>query len=158
MSNNALWEKFNNSIDTKTFAADVEKAAAEGDNRTFEEVPHGSYEVAVTKLELTASKKGDPMVKAWFQIVAGNYEKQYIFMNQPVTLPFQIHKVNIILRSLIAEVPDIDVVFESFSQFGGLLMDILEAIDGKFEYELAYTAAKNGFSNYEIKKVFPLSE
>lgn len=60
-----IWDKFDNAIDTKGLANDVKDAQENG--ASFKEVPHGDYEVAVDKIELTASKAGDPMVSIWFK-------------------------------------------------------------------------------------------
>ena len=54
-----IWEEFDKNIDTEGLAKDVEEAAENGGRR---DVPHYTYEVAINKLELTKSKKGDPMV------------------------------------------------------------------------------------------------
>ena len=83
-----IWEEFDKSIDTEGLAKDVEEAAENGGRR---EVPHDTYEVAINKLELTKSKKGDPMVTCWMKIVEGEYKGSLIFMNQVVTQGFQIH-------------------------------------------------------------------
>lgn len=73
-----IWEEFDKSIDTEGLAKDVEEAAENGGRR---EVPHDTYEVAINKLELTKSKKGDPMVTCWMKIVEGEYKGSLIFMN-----------------------------------------------------------------------------
>ena len=51
-------------------------------------------------MELKESKKGDPMVSCWFEILEGKYKKSKLFMNQVITQGFQIHNVNEFLRSL----------------------------------------------------------
>ena len=75
-------------------------------------------------------------------------------MNQVITRGFQIHIVDEFLRSLDT---DIDIVFESYSQFNELLMDVFEAIDGNFEYGLKYGENK-GFNTFEITDVFEVEE
>jgi len=74
-----------------------------------------------------------------------------IFMNQVITKGFQIHIMNEFLRSLDS---GYDVEFKSYSQYGQLLMDIHEAIDGRLEYGLIYGEGKKGFSTYEISDVY----
>ena len=90
-----IWDEFDKAIDTEGLAKDVEEAAENGGRR---EVPHDTYEVAVTKLELVKSKKGDPMVTCWMKILEGEYKGSLIFMNQVVTQGFQIHIANEFLR------------------------------------------------------------
>lgn len=140
------FSKFDKQVDLEGLKHDIE-ASADND---FREVPHGAYEVAITKLELGESKKGDPMVKVWFKIVSGEYKGSLLFMNQVITRGFQIHIVDEFLRSLET---DIEISFESYSQYNELLMDIFEAINGKLEFALKYGENK-GFNTFEITDIF----
>lgn len=144
-----IWEKFDKVIDVEGLQKDVQEAAGNGAN--FREVPHGEYEVKIEKLELVESRAGDPMVTVWFKVLTGDYKGGMIFMNQVITKGFQIHIMNEFLRSLDS---GYDVEFKSYSQYGQLLMDIHEAIDGELEYLLKYSEGKKGFSNYEIVDVY----
>jgi len=148
-----IWEKFDKAIDIEGLQKDVREAAENGAN--FREVPHGEYEVKIEKLELVESKAGDPMVTVWFKVLAGDYKGSMIFMNQVITKGFQIHIMNEFLRSLDS---GYDVEFRSYSQYGQLLMDIHEAIDGRLEYGLKYGEGKKGFSTYEITDVWEVEE
>ena len=148
-----IWEKFDREIDIEGLQKDVQEAAENGAN--YREVPHGEYEVKIEKLELVESKAGDPMVTIWFKILTGEYKGCMIFMNQVITKGFQIHLMNEFLRSLDS---GYDVEFRSYSQYGQLLMDIHEAIDGELEYLLKYSEGKKGFSNYEIVDVYDVEE
>lgn len=142
------FSKFDKQVDLEGLKKDIEESA-DGD---FKEVPLGNYEVAITKLELAESKKGDPMVKVWFKIVSGEYKGSLLFMNQVITKGFQIHIVDEFLRSLET---DIEISFESYSQYNELLMDVFEAIDGNYEYVLEY-GEKKGFNTFKITDVFEL--
>lgn len=142
-----LWDKFDKQIDVNGLKEDEQNSSS----GSFREVPHGNYEVKIEKLELVESSKGDPMVSIWFRILSGDFENSMIFYNQVINKGFGLHKANEFLRSLDS---GIEVEFKSFRQYGELLMDIREAIDGKLEYNLAYTEGKKGFSNYEIEEVF----
>ena len=144
-----IWEKFDREIDVEGLQKDVQEAAKNGAN--FREVPHGEYEVKIEKLELVESKAGDPMVTVWFKVLAGDYKGSMIFMNQVITKGFQIHIVNEFLRSLDS---GLEVEFKTYKQYGQLLMDIHEAIDGRLEYGLKYGEGKKGFSTYEITDVW----
>jgi len=145
-----IWDKFDQAIDTKGLQDDV-KEAAENGTGSFKEVPHGEYEVEVNKMELIASKKGDPMVTIWFKVLEGEYKGSLIFMNQVITQGFQIHIVNELLRSMDT---GLDIKFETYNQYGNLLMDIAEEIDGQLEFALKYGKGKKDFSTYEITDVF----
>ena len=145
------WDKFDKEIDTKALAAEVKAAAENGGKGDYVEVPHGTYEVKVTKLELTTSKANNPMVSGWFKVLTGEYKGSLIFWNQVVTLPFQIGIVDEFLRSLDSGIP---IEFMSYKQYDQMIMDVMEAIDGKLEYLLNYSKGKKDFSNYSIEEVF----
>ena len=148
-----IWDKFDDAIDTEGLANDV-KEAAENGTGSFKEVPHGEYEVAVNKLELVASKKGDPMVSIWFKIVSGDFKGSLIFFNQVITQGFQIHIVNELLRAMDTGIDIPQNVFKNYKQYGNLLMDVMEAVDGKLEFGLKYEKGKKDFSTYSITEVF----
>lgn len=150
---NNIWDKFDKEIDTKGLADDVKMASENGGS--YKDVPFGNYEVAIDKLELVASKAGDPMVSVWFKVLAGEYKGSRIFMNQVITQGFQIHIINEFLRSLDS---DIEIVFDTYKQYGNLLMDVFEAVNGNLEFALAYKEGKNGFAKYEITEVFEIED
>lgn len=154
MSNENIFEKFNSIFDLAGLKSDIESAASnDGD---FVEVPDGNYEVKVTNLELgqTGEKSktpGMPMLKVWFDILAGDFKGQKIFMNQMLTTGFGIHKANQLLTDLQSGVP---VTFDNFDQYHNMLEQIFAAIDGTGEYELAYSHNNKGYSVYNIVQRF----
>lgn len=143
------FSKFDKKVDLEGLKQDITEAEENGGGE-FKEVPHGNYEVAITKLELDESKKGDPMVKVWFKILEGEYKGSLIFMNQVITRGFQIHIVDEFLRSLET---DVEVGFVSYADYAQLLMDIYEAVNGNYEYGLKYGENK-GFNTFEITDIF----
>lgn len=151
MANN-IWNEFDKAINTKELQNEI-KEAAENGGGNYKEVPVGKYEVAVEKMELVKSKKDDPMVTIWFKVVGKDdpYKGSLIFMNQVITQGFQIHIVNEILRSMDT---GIDVHFDTYSQYGNLLMDVHEAIDKKVEFALDYSENNKGYRIFEIEEVF----
>lgn len=140
------FSKFDKQVDLEGLKQDIMDAEENGGG-DFKEVPHGKYEVAITKLELTESKKGDPMVSVWFKVTNGEYKGSLIFMNQVITQGFQIHIADEFLRSLETTV---DVQFESYSQYAEMLADIFEEIEDKVEFVLDYDENKKGFNTFEI--------
>lgn len=146
----SIFDKWDSEIGTKGLADDV-KSASEN-KQEFKEVPHGTYEVKVDKMEIKSTQKGDPMASIWFKIVNGEYKNQRLFMNQVITQGFQIHIVNEFLRSLES---DLDIEFVNYKQYNDLLLDVLEAIDDKLEYALEYGENK-GFDTFKIKEVFDI--
>ena len=146
------FKKWDDKADLKGLINDVNEAKENGGGN-FKEVPTGTYEVKVDKMELTESKKGNPMVTIWFEILTGEFKGSKIFYNQVITQGFQIHNSNELLRSLGT---DLLVEFKSYSEYANLILNIHEAIDGKFEYALEYGENKNGYKTFEIKEVFEL--
>ncbi|PFL21679.1 hypothetical protein COJ07_10350 [Bacillus cereus] len=153
------WGKFDKKVDLEALAADVHEVEENGGGGDFEKVPDGQYEVAVEKLELTESKKGDPMLMIWFNIVDGEYEGQKIFyykVMQPQNdkaWGYQVHQNNEMLRKL-WDCKEEDVKFTSFEEYADLVLDIHEDIDGQFEYLLSKETDKNGFDQFKILEVF----
>lgn len=163
-----IFAKWDEAIDNEGLAKDVADAADNGSGN-YEEVPHGTYEVAIKQMELKASKKGDPMVSIWFKVVSDAHKGGIIFFNQVVTQGFQIHIVNELIRKLVSEAGDegadvetqLDAWFTSKTQkftyagYADLILDVFEISD-KFEYGLKYEKGKNDFSKYTITDVFAL--
>lgn len=143
------FEKFNKLVDMEGLKEDIEKANTRGDGE-YAEVPLGTYEVTIEKMELRESKKGDPMVTIWFKILNGEWENNRLFMNQVITKGFQIHNVNELLRGLgTSQV----IEFNDYSQYANLLLDVHEEAVSKHEYALEY-GEKNNFKTFKIVEVF----
>ncbi|MYV19921.1 DUF669 domain-containing protein [Ligilactobacillus salivarius] len=146
------WTKFDKEFDNEVLRDEVKEAAENGGSGEYREVPTGDYEVEIEKLECTSSKKGDPMVTVWFNILEGDFEGSKIFMNQLITKGFQIHIVNEFLRSLGT---DNDVEFKTFSQYEELINKIFDDLDSDgLEYRLKYGKSKKGYPTFEIKEVY----
>ena len=144
-----MFEKWNSNVDLEGLKKDIE--SAKDNNKEFEAVPHGEYEVKLDKLELKATKKGDPMVSAWFTILEGKYKKSKLFMNQVVTQGFQIHIVNEFLRSMKT---DLDIDFVDYQQYADLLLDVAEFCDeNNIEFAIKYEDNK-GYDKFTITEVF----
>lgn len=149
-----IFAKFAQMVNVEDLKKDVETAASNSGD--FVEVPVGDYEVKVVKIELGATGEkskipGAPMAKVWFEVLAGEYKGQKIFMNQMLTSGFGIHKMNEFLNSLET---GIVVQFESFEQYADLFKQIFDAVDGKAEFQLSYTQNAKGYSVYTIVQRF----
>jgi len=157
MENKNIFAQWDNAVDMEGLQKDIQDAA-QNSGGNFKEVPHGKYEVSIEKMELKATKKGDPMVSIWMKICDGEYEGSMIFMNQVITQGFQIHIVNEFLRSLTANCAVPTIEFKSYAQYANLLMDIHELIADSFEYGLKYGKTKKGFNTFDITDVFALED
>lgn len=146
------WTKFDKEFDNEALRDEVKEAAENGGRGDYPDIPTGEYEVSIEKLEATSSKKGDPMVTVWFNILDGEYEGSKIFMNQLITKGFQIRIVNKFLRSLDT---NNDVEFKTFSQYEELINKIFDDIDADgLEYKLKYGKSKKGYPTFEITDVY----
>ena len=144
-----MFEKWNSNVDLAGLQQDIKDA--QDNNKEFEAVPHGEYEVKLDKLELKATKKGDPMVSAWFTILEGKYKKSKLFMNQVVTQGFQIHIVNNFLKSMST---DLNIDFVDYKQYAELLLDVAEFCDeNNLEFAIKYEDNK-GYDKFTITEVF----
>lgn len=145
--------KFNKSVDLEGLRKDYEEAKENGGN--FSEVPTGTYEVSINKMELGESKNENPMFICWFKVLSGDHKNQLIFMNQVINKGFGIHTVCEFLRSLEALEDDSEIRFENYEQFNKLVMDVAEAIDTqKLEYGLEYGENAKGYKTFKITDVF----
>lgn len=143
------FSKFDKMVNLDGLKNDIK--AAEEHQGDYDEVPVGSYEVKIEKMELTESKKGDPMFSCWFKIISEQQNGRLIFMNQIITQGFQVHICNEFLRSLDS---GLNVHFDNFDQYGNLIFDILEKInEEKLEFLLEY-GKKKDFPTFKITEVF----
>ena len=144
-----IFEKWNESTDLKGLQDDIKDA--QENNKEFEKVPHGEYEVKIDKMELKASKKGDPMVSIWFTILEGKYKKSKLFLNQVITQGFQIHIVNELLKSMGT---DLAIEFVDYKQYADLLLDVAEECDANnLEFAIKYEDNK-GYDKFTMTEVF----
>ena len=142
------WEEFDKNVDIENLEKDVQEAST----REFsgEDVPFGKYEVKINKLELIQSKKGDPMLSVWFEIISGNNKGRLIFMNQVVSQGLQIHTANEFLRSLQT---DEIIEFKGYSAYNILILNVYEKIVNN-EYELDYSENKKGYKTFKIVQMY----
>lgn len=142
--------KWNNAIDKEQFEKDLEEIKKNGGG-DYPEIEPGEYVVKIEKMELKASKKGDPMVSIMFRILEGEHKKACIFFNQVVNQPFQIHLANEFLNSLET---DVEAAFHGdYKEYNDIILDIFEACD-KLEFALEYGENSKGYKTYKIKEVF----
>lgn len=148
------FSKFDEQVDVKELAKNVDEAAKNGGG-DFPTVPAGEYLVEAEKLELGETKDGRPMLKAQFRIKDGEYKKQMLFYNR--VLFGTKNDANMIasavgfLKSLEPSEDVGPVVFESYSQFADLALDIMEDIEG-LEYDVEYDP--DAFNSIHIAAVY----
>ena len=147
----SIFDKWNEQIDGAKMAEEVKEVEKNGGGN-YKDVPAGEYEVKIENMELKESKSGAPMVSVMFRILEGEFKKSCLFMNQVVTLPFQIGLVNDFLRSMDT---DVTVDFDgNYEHYNNMILDVFESVDrDKLEFLLAY-GEKNGYKTFRIKEVY----
>lgn len=141
------WSKYNK-IDAKALSAEAENLGG-----NFEELPLGQYEVALENLELKPTKtKGDPMLVMTFKVVAGEFKKRKLWVNQVVLMGdendcLRLHVANVLLRGLES---GLEVKFEGVQEYSDLIDEILTRCQDA-EYLLEIKERK-GYRQYEIKE------
>ena len=145
-----IFDKWNKSVDLEGLQKDIEEAS-NNTGGNYVDVPVGTYEVKLVKGEVKPTKNGDPMATLWFDVLEGEYKGQKIFFNQVITQGFQIHIVDDFLKSMGSGV---DVHFEDYAQYNDMIMDVVEACDGKLEFALEYGVNNKGFNTYKITDIF----
>ena len=146
-----IFEKWNKEIDVKGLAEDVKQASQNTGGGNYVDVPVGTYEVKLAKAEVKATKNGDPMATLQFKVLDGEYKNQSIWMNQVITQGFQLYIMNEFLRSMDT---DVEIEFIDYAQYNDMLMDVVEACDGKLEFALDYDVNNKGFNTYKITEIF----
>lgn len=145
----SIFDKWNSNVDLAGLQKDIKDA--QDNNKEYEKVPYGQYEVKVDRIELKPTKKGDPMVSIWFTILAGKYKNSKLFMNQVVTKGFQLNIANNFLRSMDTGV---NIEFVDYIQYADMLLDVAEACDtNNLEFALRYEDNK-GYDKFTITEVF----
>lgn len=144
------WSKFDKQVDLDSLKQDVKDAA--NSQSGFEEPPFGTYAVKIDRMELKPSKKGDPMVSIWFKVIEGQHQNRLVFYNRVIGQAFGIHMANEFLRSLGIRT---EIVFESYSQYANLILDLSEEIEqAGLTYDLEVSEGKNGYREYRILEVY----
>ena len=60
---------------------------SEGDERDFESIPDGKYQVVVDRVELVRTTKGDPMLKWTLRVLGPTHEGRLLWRNNVMAAP-----------------------------------------------------------------------
>ena len=75
----SIFDKWDKNVDTEGLQKDIAEAEANGGQGDYREVPVGTYEVKIDKMEIKecGSEKhaGEPMFTVQFRILEGDFEK-----------------------------------------------------------------------------------
>lgn len=145
---------FDQQVNLDQLKADADEIKKNGGTGDYPEIEAGTYRGKIEKLELGATKDNRPMMKVQFRITEDPHKNQCLFMNR--VLYGTKNDANMVASALgwletLEPSEDISVVFESFSQFSELCLDIAEDV-ADLEYEVEYDP--NKFNNISIAEVY----
>lgn len=148
------FSKFDEQVNLEQLKKDTAEIEKNGGTGDYPEIEEGSYHGKVEKLEVGATKDGRPMLKVQFRITEDPHKKSCLFMNR--VLFGTKNDANMIASAIgwlksLEPSEDIDVIFESYSQFADMVLDIAEDIAG-LEYDVDYDP--NAFNSISITDVF----
>lgn len=157
------FSKFDKQVDTEQLKKDI-TAAQENGTGEYKEVTKGIYTCALERLEVGETKDGRPMLKVMMRILGdedGNkcdFTKQCLFMNR--VLYGTKNDGNMIasaigwLKSLEPSEEVGNIVFESYSQFAELVLDVAEDVSEELNYIVDYDP--DAFNNISIDDVIEI--
>lgn len=140
------FSKFDEQVNKDQLAKDVEEAK-KNSGGDFPEIEEGIYTVKVDRMEIgetgpNAKVPGSPILKVQLTILDGEFANQKIFWNRVLfgtkNDAYMIATAVNFLESLEPSEAVEEVVFDSYSQFNELVMDVMEDIDGELTYEIEY--------------------
>ena len=149
-----MFEKWNSDVDLKGLQEDVKKA--QDNNKEYEKVPHGEYEVKVDKIEMKPTKTDQmPMVSIQFRIISGKYKNSCLFYNQKIKGTKDDGKmINMSIHFIKSMGTDLNIEFLDYKQYAELLLDVAEFCDAnKLEFAIKYEDNK-GYDKFTITEVF----
>lgn len=161
------YSKFDRMVDLDGLKDDLKN----NKSGNYEEIPDGTYDVRLLAIELgetgpNSKNPGSPMVKAQFEILAGDFSERWVFMNQVVNtgagLNIGLHFIRTMLPETEehAEIRDrfTSDAFNSYGELGQLIDMLAPFIQDKFEYALNIKTNKKGYHTYTIEEIYELEE
>lgn len=154
----SIFEKYAKKINAEELAASQKEINENASGGDYKEVPFGTYEVKVEKMEGKMSKTNKPMVSIWFRILKGDFKDNMIFYNGVFNEDWMRHRVVEFLSAILDDEThkaEINLILKDYdiNVVNDFVMDIHEQIDGQLEYLLDY-GQKKGYNTYTIKEVF----
>lgn len=149
------FSQFDKQVDLKSLNESINEAIENGGTGDYPEIEAGEYHGKIEKLEVGATKDGRPMMKVMFRITEGEHKKSCLFMNR--VLYGTKNDGNMIASAIgwletLEPSEDIgDIIFESYSQFADLVLDIADDIS-ELEYDITYDPDE--FNNISIQGVY----
>ena len=149
------FSKFDKNIDMDGLKKDIQEAEKNGANGGYPEIPKGKYEVKFDNIEVKATKDGRPMLSVQARILEGDFKKKCLFMNRVIYgTKNDANMISSAVGWLKKLGTGVNIEFEGYTHFSDLVLDVMEAVDGNFEYLVDYDP--KAFNTITIEKVFEL--
>ena len=149
------FSQFDKQVDLKTLNESIKEAKENGGTGNYRDIEEGIYHGKIENLEVGATKDGRPMMKVMFRITEGGHKKSCLFMNR--VLYGTKNDGNMIASAIgwletLEPSEDVgDIVFESYSQFADLVLDIADDIS-ELEYDVEYDP--DAFNSISVEEVY----
>lgn len=160
------FSKFDEQVNMDQLQKDIEEAKENGGTGDYPEAPKGTYEGFIEKMEIGETKDKRPMFKVMFRVTEGVSEeaeeyvsgfkkkKPCLFMNRVL---FGTKNDGNMIQSVIGWLEKLEsetpIVFESYSQFNDLVLDLAEECE-ELGMEIEYDP--DSFNNISINEVWEL--
>lgn len=146
---------FDKKVDIEGLKNDVKEAEKNAPSGDYPEIPKGKYEVEFKNIDvrMTKSEPQRPMLSVDAKILEGEFKNSHIFMNRVL---FGTKNDGNMINSAVGWLKnlgtDLNIEFEGYSAFAEVVMDVMEKVDGNFEYLIEYDP--KAFNTISIKEVF----
>ena len=149
------FSKFDQQVDLNKLKSDAEEIKKNGGTGDFPEIEEGVYTGKIEKLEVGSTKDGRPMLKVQFRITQNPHKNSRLFMNRVL---FGTKNDANMIASALGWLETLEpseevgpIIFQSYSQFSDLVLDIAEDI-AELEYDVDYDP--DAFNNISIAAVY----
>ena len=144
------FEKFNKMIDVDAYNRKLEEIENGNDGvDNYEELPDGTYEMRLERLQMVENRKGEPMVKLAMSVIRGARAKSWIWVNYNILHPYAMHNLNEVLRDM-----DLETSIEwdgNFQHYNDVICDVLEEIKSlKIGFAVEVSHDSKGFASIKI--------
>lgn len=149
------FSQFDKQVDLNALNESIKEAKENGGVGDYPDIEEGTYHGKIENLEVGTTKDGRPMMKVMFRITEGEHKKSCLFMNR--VLYGTKNDGNMIASAIgwletLEPSEDVgDIIFESYSQFAELVLDIADDIS-ELEYDVEYDP--DAFNNISIEEVY----
>ena len=149
------FSKFDNQVNLDQLKKDAEEIKKNGGTGDFPEIEEGVYTGKIEKLEVGSTKDGRPMLKVQFRITENPHKNSCLFMNRVL---FGTKNDANMIASALGWLETLEpseevgpIIFQSYSQFSDLVLDIAEDV-AELEYDVDYDPG--AFNNISIAAVY----